>query len=93
MESATLLPPGGAASETCGATPSTVKVTAALAKDGTMTLTVGGQPAVTAKAAGPVPRQPQEDFCLGHDNGRPVANYAKGKPFQGKITDLKVTIP
>jgi arylsulfatase A-like enzyme len=70
-----------------------VKVTASLAKDGTMTLTVGGQAAVTAKSPGLVPRQPQEDFCLGHDNGQPVANYSKGKPFQGKIADLKVTLP
>jgi arylsulfatase A-like enzyme len=70
-----------------------VRITAALARDGTMTLTVGDQAAVTGKAPGLVPRQPQEDFCLGHDNGQPVANYSKGKPFQGKITDLKVTTP
>jgi arylsulfatase A-like enzyme len=69
-----------------------VTITVALAKDGTMTLNVGDQQAVSAKAPGLVPRQPQEDFCLGHDNGQPVANYSKGKPFQGKITDLKVTV-
>ena len=69
-----------------------VKVTAALAEDGTMTLTVGDQEAVTAKAPRLIPRQPQEDFCLGHDNGQPVANYSKGKPFEGKITDLKVAV-
>ena len=68
-------------------------VTAALAKDGTITLTVGDQAAVTAKAPGLVPRQPQEDFCVGHDNGQPVARYANGKPFQGKVTGLKVTTP
>ena len=70
-----------------------VRVTAKLGEDGTMTLTVGDQAAVTGKARGVIPRQPQEDFCLGHDNGQPVATYSKGKPFEGKITELKVTTP
>jgi arylsulfatase A len=70
-----------------------VKITATLATDGTMTLTVGEQAAVTAKAPSLVPRQPAEDFCLGHDNGQPVATYSQVKPFEGKLTDLKVTVP
>ena len=70
-----------------------VRITATLGKDGAIMLTVGEQAAVTGKSPGLVPRQPAEDFCLGHDNGQPVANYSKGKPFQGKITDLKVTTP
>jgi hypothetical protein len=70
-----------------------VRVTAKLADDGTMTLTVGDAKAVTGKARGVIPRQPVEDFCLGHDNGQPVANYSKGKQFVGKITELKVTTP
>ncbi len=70
-----------------------VRITATLGEDGAITLAVGEQAAVTGKAPGPIPRQPQEAFCLGHDNGQPVANYSKVKPFQGKITDLKVTVP
>jgi arylsulfatase A-like enzyme len=70
-----------------------VRITAVLGNDGTMTLTVGEQAAVTGKAPGLIPRQPQEDFCLGHDNGQPVANYSRVKPFQGKITELRVTTP
>ncbi len=70
-----------------------VQITAKLAEDGTMTLTVGEQPAVTGKARGVIPRQPREDFCVGHDNGQPVTTYSKGRPFEGKITDLKVTTP
>jgi arylsulfatase A-like enzyme len=70
-----------------------VQITAKLADDGTMTLTVGDAKPVTGKARGVVPRQPAEDFCLGHDNGAPVANYSKGKPFEGKITELKLTTP
>ncbi len=70
-----------------------VQFTASLAKDGTMTLAVGEQSPVSGKALGLIPRQPQEDFCLGHDNGQPVANYAKVKPFRGKLTGLKLTTP
>ncbi len=69
-----------------------VKIEAALAKDGSLTLTVGDQKAVTAKGSGLIPRQPAENFCLGHDNGQPVANYSKGKPFTGKLSELNVVI-
>ena len=69
-----------------------VKIEAALAKDGTLTLTVGDQKAVTAKGAGPIPRQPAEDFCVGHDNGQPVANYGKIRPFAGKLAELNVVV-
>jgi arylsulfatase A len=69
-----------------------VKVVASLAGDGAMTLTVGDQKAVTGKAGGLIPRQPQEDFCLGHDGGQPVATYSAGKPFAGTVADLKVTV-
>ncbi len=68
-------------------------ITAALAADGTMTLKVGAQPAVIAKTAKLLARQPAEDFCLGHDNGKPVADYAGKGPFQGSITNLKITTP
>ena len=70
-----------------------VKITATVGQDGALTLAVGEQAVVNGKAPGPVPRQPAEDFCVGHDNGQPVANYSKGKPFECKITDLKVTSP
>lgn len=78
-------------------TPSPVTVpahiTAVLAPDATMTLTVNDLPAVTGKAASLLPRQPAEDFCLGHDNGRPVAAYAAPGTFQGSIGNLKITTP
>jgi hypothetical protein len=70
-----------------------VRIVAALARDGTMTLTVGGQAAATAMAPGLISRQPGEEFCVGHDNGQPVAKYGDVKPFAGKITELKVTTP
>jgi arylsulfatase A-like enzyme len=68
------------------------QITATLDKDGAITLTVGDQAVVKGKAPGPIPRQPAEAFCLGLDNGNPVANYPKVKPFQGRITELKITV-
>ncbi|MFN5056543.1 MAG: hypothetical protein ACK5FI_00990, partial [Verrucomicrobiota bacterium] len=68
-------------------------VTASLAADGAMKLVVAGQDAVTGKAKGVLPRQPAEDFCVGHDNGRPVGLYGELKPLQGAVSGLAVTTP
>ena len=68
-------------------------VTASLAADGAMKLVVAGQEAVTGKAKGVLPRQPAEDFCVGHDNGKPVGTYAKPVALQGSVAGLAVTSP
>jgi arylsulfatase A-like enzyme len=68
-------------------------VTASLAADGAMKLVVAGQEAVTGKAKGVLPRQPAEDFCVGHDNGKYVGTYAKPVALQGSVTGLAVTTP
>ncbi|MBM3867848.1 MAG: sulfatase [Verrucomicrobia bacterium] len=68
-------------------------VTAGLAADGAMKLVVAGQDAVTGKAKGTLPRQPAEDFCVGHDNGKPVGLYGEPKPLQGAVAGLAVTTP
>jgi arylsulfatase A len=68
-------------------------VTASLAADGAMKLIVAGQDAVTGKAKGALPRQPAEDFCVGHDNGRPVGLYGELKTLQGSVSALNVTTP
>ena len=73
--------------------PGRAPLTARLAADGTMTLQVGDAPAVTGKAAKLLARQPQEDFCLAHDNDRPVSNYTAKESFKGNITALKITNP
>jgi hypothetical protein len=79
------------------ATPSPVKsplrITATLAADATMTLTVNDQPAATGKAASLIGRQPMEDFCVGHDDAHPVANYESPTPLKGTVTNLKITTP
>ena len=68
-------------------------VTASLAADGAMKLVVAGQEAVTGKAKGTLPRQPAEDFCVGHDNGKPVGLYGELKALQGAVSGLSVTTP
>jgi NAD(P)H dehydrogenase (quinone) len=37
--------------------------------------------------------QPQEDFCLGHDIGKPVTAYTGNSPFKVRINNLKITTP
>ena len=63
---------------------------ARLGRDGTMTLATNGKVAATGKAAGSIPTQPKEDFCLGFDNGRPVGDYDGSPLFRGTISQLKV---
>ena len=71
----------------------TFAVTASLAADGAMKLAVAGQDAVAGKAKGTLPRQPAEDCCVGHDNGKPVGLYGELKPLQGAVSGLAVTTP
>ena len=68
-------------------------VTASLAADGAMKLVVAGQETVAGKAKGALPRQPAEDFCVGHDNGKPVGLYGEPKTLQGSVSGLAVTTP
>lgn len=75
----------------CEAARGPARVVATLAADGAISLKVGDMSVATGKAPGPIPRQPQEDFCLGHDNGQPVAPLPAAKPFTGSVTDLRVT--
>jgi hypothetical protein len=68
-------------------------VTASLAADGAMKLVVAGQDAASGKAKGALPRQPAEDFCVGHDNGKAVGLYGKLIVLQGVVSGLSVTTP
>jgi len=86
---------GGSVSEIAApdAVAGSVRLRATLAADHTMTLTVNDKIAATGKASGLITRQPQEDFCIGHDNKKPVANYPATAPFRGAISQLKITTP
>jgi arylsulfatase A-like enzyme len=69
------------------------RISAVLAADGAMTLTVNAAAPVTGRSPRLIPRQPAENFCLGHDDQRPVAGYAGGHSFKGGIKELRITTP
>ena len=66
---------------------------ASFATDLTMTLKINAQSVATGKAAAAISRQPQEDFCVGHDNQKPLLDYPEHEAFNGKIENIKVTFP
>jgi arylsulfatase A-like enzyme len=68
-------------------------VTASLAADGAMKLVVAGQDSASGKAKGALPRQPAEDFCVGHDTAKAVGLYGKLIVLQGVVSGLSVTTP
>jgi arylsulfatase A len=72
--------------------PGRLKVEARLARDGAMTLAINGRTAASGKADVLIPVQPQEDFCLGHDNGMAVGNYDGKTLFKGLIEKLNVVV-
>jgi len=57
-------------------------IIASIEKDGSLRLQVADQAVVTAKGIGLISNQPKEDFCIGHDNGFPVADYSVKNTFQ-----------
>ena len=63
---------------------------ARLARGGAMSLSINGKTVAEGKAPGLITAQPQEDFCVGFDNGRPVGDYDGKAQFQGSISKLKV---
>jgi uncharacterized Zn-binding protein involved in type VI secretion len=64
---------------------------ARLAADGAMTLAINGKQAAGGKAPGPLPVQPQENFCVGFDDAQPVGDYGSHARFSGKIENLKIS--
>lgn len=70
-----------------------LRIVASLAADSTLTLRLNDGPAVAGNAPGLIPRQPQEEFCPGHDSGAPVAVYADQESFRRGLTGLKVMSP
>ena len=68
------------------------RIVASLAAEGSLKLQIGDQPAVTAPGPGLLSRQPQEDFCLGHDNDRPLTTYATQAVFPGRSSSIGCNI-
>ena len=46
----------------------------------------------TGKAGGVLPRQPAEDFCVGHDSQAVIDTYDGAKLFDGVIEHVKVVV-
>ena len=69
----------------------TAALEARLAADGAMTLSVDGKTVATGTAKGTLHRQPQEDFCVGHDAGVTVDDYDGKALFQGSTRKLAVS--
>ncbi|HWI58445.1 MAG TPA: hypothetical protein VNZ22_14570, partial [Bacillota bacterium] len=67
------------------------KVEARLRSGGEMVLAINGSTAAQGKAAGLLPVQPQEHFCLGFDDEQPVGDYPAESRFQGQITWLNIS--
>ena len=65
-------------------------IEARLLPDGSMTLSINGRQVASGKTSGPLKRQPQEDFCLGHDNRVPVDAYDGQSRFSGTIERVQV---
>ena len=66
----------------------TVRVT--VAQDGAITLYVNDTEVARGKADGPLKRQPQEAFCLGHDTRVTVDAYDGKTLFNGTIENVTV---
>jgi arylsulfatase A len=67
-------------------------VVATLTADGGLTLSINNSEPVSAKTGGTLASHPQEELCIGHDNGNPVDDEAPRKPFNGTISTLKVSV-
>jgi arylsulfatase A-like enzyme len=67
-------------------------IEARLESDGTLKLSVDGRDAAAVRSPGPLPSQPQEDLCLGHDNGHPLDDQAPRQPFDGQISGVEVVV-
>ena len=57
-----------------------------------LSLTINGH-GMTAKAVDLLRRHPQEDLGIGHDAKNPVDSEAPRAQINGKLTNLKVTLP
>ncbi|BCM92596.1 arylsulfatase [Abditibacteriota bacterium] len=65
---------------------------ARLAGDGTMTLSLDGQPAITEKSDGIIKAMPLDGLSVGADTGAPVGPYTGTNPFSGTINSLSIDL-
>ena len=74
--------------------PSTItgktSIEARLGADGAMTLSLDGKQVASGNAGGPLPRQPAENFCVGHDDKVTVDHYDGKARLQAVVSHLRV---
>ena len=66
--------------------------TARLALDGTLTLSVDGQPALAAKAPGIIKIMPLDGVSIGSDTGGPVGPYQAPNPWSGTVDAVTIDL-
>ncbi len=67
-----------------------IEIEAELAKDGAMTLMINGKPVAKGQSPGLISRQPQENFCVGHDDANAVNDESGTARFKGTLGKLLV---
>ena len=68
---------------------STITVHASLNDSDMLSLAINDTKPITVKCRGLLSRQPQEDLCIGHDNGNPLDDQAPTQPFNGVISKMQ----
>ncbi len=68
------------------------RISAGISKTGKVTLAIDDREAWSKQGPGLLNRQPQEDLCIGHDNGQAVDALASKARFTGSINRLRVTV-
>ncbi|MCP5559491.1 MAG: sulfatase-like hydrolase/transferase [Verrucomicrobiaceae bacterium] len=68
-------------------------IAASFTDDLSMTLSINDQIAASGKTTSALLRQPQEDFCVGHDNQKPLLEYPAQEDFKGILEHIKITFP
>jgi arylsulfatase len=69
-----------------------VKLHAALAKDGAITLSADGKPLATAKAEGCLTKMPVDGLQVGRDAAGAVGDYTAPFPFAGEVGAVKIQL-
>jgi hypothetical protein len=72
--------------------PAPVRLSADLAKDGALTLSVNGTPVATGKAGGTLTKMPIDGLQVGRDAGGAVGEYKTPFPFGGEIGGVTVRL-
>ena len=68
------------------------QISASLLKTGAITLSIDNQLITTEESPGLLQKHPQENFCVGHDDKKPVDAEAPSGNFNGSISDVELVI-